>query len=74
MCKVQVMTFKQLRQRIGTQDEFRKLLGLKDKTVISKWENGANYPKTKDLKRIADILGVTVTELLVALEESNNSK
>ena len=67
------MTFKQLRQRVGTQDEFSKLLGLKDKTVVSKWENGANYPKTKDLKRIADLLGVTVTELLVALEEGDKN-
>lgn len=67
------MNFKEMRQKYGTQQQFAVQLGLSQNT-ISTWENGGAAPKTKDLKRIADLLGVTVTELLVALEESNSDK
>ena len=67
------MIFSDLRKRVGTQDEFAALIGV-TRHCVSKWENGSSAPKTKDLKRIADLLGVTVTELLVALEESNSDR
>lgn len=64
------MTLKNLREKLGTQEEFAKLLNIADKSVVAKWEQGKSAPKTKDLKRIAGVLGVTVDELLTAIENT----
>lgn len=55
-----------LRQEKGiSQSELGKMLGVTNKAV-SKWETGTAKPNTKLLPQIADILGVTVEELLAA--------
>ena len=63
------MTFKELRKRVGTQEEVAKLLGITQQN-IAMYEAGRGAPKTKDLKRIAGVLGVTVDELLTAIENT----
>ena len=54
----------QLRKEKGfTQKELAERLFLSDK-AISKWETGVSIPDTTMLIPLADLLGVTVTELL----------
>lgn len=54
----------ELRKEKGfTQKELAERLFLSDK-AISKWETGASIPDTTLLIPLADLLGVTVTELL----------
>ncbi len=54
----------QLRKEMGyTQKELAERLLISDKAV-SKWETGTTIPDTALLIPLADILGVTVTELL----------
>lgn len=55
--------FVDLRKKIGTQEEFAKLIH-SSKYCVSKWESGENLPKTKELRGIAKVLGITVDELL----------
>ena len=52
--------------RIGrgfSQFQLGKLLGVSDKAV-SKWENGNAKPRISTCYRLADILGVSLDELL----------
>ena len=54
----------QLREKIGfTQAQLAEKLHISDKTVC-KWENGKEYPEVSQLLALADILGITVDELL----------
>ena len=46
-----------------TQKELAEKLHISDRTV-SKWERGAGFPDVSILTELADILGLTVTELL----------
>lgn len=55
----------QLRREKGlTQKELARELYVSDKAV-SKWETGASIPDTALLVPLAELLGVTVTELLL---------
>ncbi|MBQ5754348.1 MAG: helix-turn-helix transcriptional regulator [Oscillospiraceae bacterium] len=55
----------QLRKEKGlTQKDLARRLFISDKAV-SKWETGANIPDTSLLLPLAELLGVTVTELLM---------
>ena len=55
----------QLRKEKGyTQKELAAKLFISDKAV-SKWETGASIPDTAMLVPLAELLGVTVTELLM---------
>lgn len=52
------------RKKLGlTQDELGKLIGVTNKAV-SKWEVGETMPDVLMLKSLANVLGVTVDELL----------
>lgn len=42
-----------------TQTQLAKLIGVKDKSTISKIESAGNEVSLKDIKRIADALGVS---------------
>lgn len=46
-----------------TQENLAKLVGVKQSTV-GMWENGTNNPRAKTLEKIADILKVTVNDLM----------
>lgn len=63
----------QLRKEKGyTQRELAEKLFISDKAV-SKWETGASIPDTSMLMPLAELLGVTVTELLMcrSMEEAS---
>ena len=52
------------RERQGlTQDQLAQLVGVKQSTV-GMWENGTNSPRAKTLEKIAEILHVTVNDLM----------
>ena len=54
-----------LRKEKGyTQKELAEKLFISDK-AISKWETGVSIPDTSLLIPLADLLGITVTELLM---------
>lgn len=54
----------ELRKAKGmTQQELADMLNLSNKTV-SKWETGSGSPDISNLPILADILGITVDELL----------
>lgn len=56
-----------------TQTELSEMLGMKTYTTVSKWEKNENFPKGKDLKKLAEIFGVTSDYLLV-LTDSPHGK
>ena len=47
-----------------TQTELSEILGMKTYTTVSKWEKNENFPKVKDLKKLAEIFNVTSDYLL----------
>lgn len=53
-----------------TQKELAQALDITDKAV-SKWERGLSYPDISLLSRLADLLGVTVSELLGGEKEDS---
>ncbi len=53
-----------------TQKELAQALDITDKAV-SKWERGLSYPDISLLARLADLLGVTVSELLGGEKEDS---
>lgn len=61
------MKFIELRKKIGTQEKFALLVGT-TKFSVSRWEQGESLPKTKDLRKIAKVCGVTVDELLKSFD------
>lgn len=63
------MTFADLRQKVGRQEDLAKLLGV-TRHCVSKWEIGSSAPKTKDIEHIAKVLGVSVADLIEALKNS----
>ena len=55
-----------LRKEKGmTQRELAQLLHMTDKAV-SKWERGAACPDTQTIPRLAEILGISIEELMTA--------
>lgn len=46
-----------------TQRELSGMIGFSTGT-IGNWELGISYPQTKDIAKVADVLGVTVDDLL----------
>lgn len=55
----------QRREKGMTQRELADRLGITDKAV-SKWERSASYPDTATLPKLAELLGISVAELLDA--------
>lgn len=54
-----------LRERKNwTQTELSQELGMKTYTTVSKWESDENFPKGKDLKKLAELFGVSSDYLL----------
>ena len=65
---------KELREKNKlTQAELAEKLHVSDKTV-SKWETGKGYPDIKLLEPIAQILGVSVAELLSGNDITNSNR
>jgi len=53
-----------------TQTELSEFLGMKTYTTVSKWESNDNFPKGKDLKKIAEFFNVS-SDYLLGLEVQN---
>lgn len=51
-----------------TQSELAELMGCSSSTV-SDWCNGKKYPRVDKMQRIADFLGVRMSELTSSLDE-----
>lgn len=65
---------KRLREEKGlTQAQFAEKINVSDKAV-SKWETGKGYPDITLLEPIADILGVSVIELLSGNDITNKNR
>lgn len=56
-----------------TQKDLSGMLGMKTYTTITKWEAGDNFPKGKDIKRLADIFEVS-SDYLLGLTNETGSK
>jgi len=75
------MTMEQLGDRIRklresrnmTQTELSEILGMKSYTTVSKWEKNENFPKGKDLKKLAEIFNVT-SDYLLGLSDTKLGK
>lgn len=56
---------KHLREKKNmTQTELSEMLGMKTYTTVSKWESDDNFPKGRDLKKLAEIFNVSSDYLL----------
>lgn len=63
------MNFKELlKKKNVTQEELAAAIGVTQST-ISYWSNGVTYPRTRNLKKIANTLGVSVKTLVESFEE-----
>lgn len=56
-----------------TQTELSEILGMKTYTTVSKWEKNENFPKGKDLKKLAEIFNVT-SDYLLGLSDTELGK
>lgn len=64
---------KKLREnRNMTQTELSEILGMKTYTTVSKWESDDNFPKGKDLKKLAELFNVS-SDYLLGIEEKKSS-
>ncbi len=65
---------KEQRKSCGlSQEKVADLLGISRQSV-TKWENGQSVPSTKNLFKLAEILGTTVDMLIFSKESSENAK
>ena len=63
-----------LRERKGlSQYQLGVLVGVSDKAV-SKWENGASKPRTNIIRKLSEVLDVSVDELLTCEYVTLNTK
>ena len=64
----------ELRKAKGmTQADLAQKMGITDKAV-SKWERDLSYPDIASIPRLAEILGVSVDELMSAEKAGSNKK
>ncbi|MFA9493162.1 helix-turn-helix domain-containing protein [Streptococcus sp. E17BB] len=56
-----------------TQTELSEILGMKTYTTVSKWEKNENFPKGRDLKRLAEIFSVS-SDYLLGLSQAKTKK
>lgn len=69
--KAEEKDFKGLRASFGTQDEIAKLLGVSQQSV-AKWESGKSYPRSKTIRNLSLLFGVSADEILTAIDNSTN--
>ncbi len=63
------MIFIEMRKKIGTQEDFAKILNVTQQAV-NKWETGKAYPRIPMLKKIAELFQVSESEVLQAIDNS----
>lgn len=57
-------------QKEMTQRQFAEKAGLKE-SETSRWVNGGRYPSLRNAKKISDILGVSIDELVNWVENDD---
>jgi transcriptional regulator with XRE-family HTH domain len=57
------------RRKLLSQQELARAVGVKKYQTVQRWEAGTRYPRTAQLRRLCEVLGVTPEELLAALDE-----
>lgn len=58
------INLKRFRENKGlSQEELANILGVRQSTV-GMWENGTNKPRVKTLEKIADVLNITINDLM----------
>lgn len=57
-------------QKGMTQRQFAKKAGLKE-SETSRWVNGGRYPSLRNAKKIADVLDVSIDELVNWVENDD---
>lgn len=63
---------RRLRERkLLTQEELAGAIGARQASV-SAWERGSARPSNASKRKLCDVLGVTIDELLTALEETDS--
>lgn len=63
---------RELRENAGiTQVELGRSLGVRQNT-ISNWENGRSRPGVEKTAKIAEILGVTINEVIACFSNEEN--
>lgn len=55
-----------------SQTELAKKLNLKDRTNISNYENGANFPTLERIIKLSEIFGITLDELVFGYNTQDN--
>ena len=66
------LKLKEYREQKGlTQEELAELLDVSDKS-ISKWELGSGYPSKKNMKKILELLDVSVAALMIEEQAEAN--
>ena len=57
-------TIREARQKKDmTQEALAHEMGV-TQAAVSQWENGVTIPQTRDLLKLADVLGVSVSDLI----------
>lgn len=65
-----IMRIKEYRDKTGmTQIQFGAQMGVSQSTVAS-WESESYLPKTRQLPLLAQVLGCSISDLFVPLEEA----
>ena len=65
-----VMRIKEYRDQAGmTQLQFGAQMGVSQSTVAS-WESESYLPKTRDLPLLAQVLGCSISDLFVPVEDA----
>ncbi len=65
-----VMRIKEYREQAGmTQTQFGARVGVAQSTVAS-WESESFLPKARDLPLLAQVLGCSISDLFVPLEDA----
>lgn len=68
---MQIMKIQELRESLGIkQTELAAKMGVSQGTV-SEWEKEIYLPKARQIPRLARVLGVTINELFVPIEDAN---
>ena len=64
------MEFREIRKNANlTQEKLALIMGV-DRSTVAKWETGASVPGTDKLLKLAELLGVEVSELIKSFKKS----
>lgn len=58
------------RLKLLTQQELAREVGIKKYQTVQRWEAGEARPRPAQLRKLCEVLGITPSELLAALDET----